>query len=669
MGLGGRNLDLDCFLEIIYGDSYKDPEFFMRIYIKSYPRLSYRVLGGNVISSQEGNESSTKRTLLQQPMVDWSTVRTWLGKCDKEHDRKLGFPCDNGPLETPPLEFRVIDTERGCVVRAPPASRYATLSYVWGSTTDTYALATTNTIQALEEEGYLFKIPLPATIRDSIRACIELKIRYLWIDRLCIVQDDNITVKDSQINAMGNIYSHSYLTLVDLEGHSMDHGLPGVTQARTVEYQTHGMKLGAIEDGISELVPYAKWGTRGWTFQEALLSTRVLLLADTGVLFECSRASQEVTSSGGSRSLNLMFNLAQDYRSLVSDFTSRTLTFDADVLKAFSGIMHWKYGSEHYFGVPYCEFVKGMLWTSDTVHKDKVLVARSAETGDIFPTWSWSSMVGHARLNSETDIHTLLGVWGIPSFETKELVHMIRPHNSELSWDKAEDRCMVRGLGIVLAWKEGCFPEPSPLMLNDNTTWEDYKTVIRSRWASVDKLNEEALGVANTRGKEDFERIFPSSYVEHADQPGALLAHTQSLRARMVQRGDTKNDPIAWSPYVHASLHSLGDDKVDVWIRSNPAHWQFLGHDYSKDHDTKMDVLALSMNHGNSRCEFPGRGEQSQWYDSEGNGLFVHGHEIFAVNVLLVETRNGLSRRVAIGKVELHDWIAASPEFRNFTLV
>ncbi|TPR01485.1 hypothetical protein CAN33_0039540 [Aspergillus niger] len=641
----------------------------MGICVKSYSTSAYRIFGGNFISSQEGNESSTKRTQLQQPMVDWSTVRTWLGKCDKEHDGKLGFPCDNGPLETPPLEFRVIDTERGCVVGAPPGCRYATLSYVWGSTTDTYALATTNTIQALEEEGYLFKIPLPATIRDSIRACIELKIRYLWIDRLCIVQDDNITVKDSQINAMGNIYSHSYLTLVDLEGRSMDHGLPGVTQERTLEYQTHGMKLGVLEHGIFTLITYAKWGTRGWTFQEALLSTRVLLLADTGVLFECSRASQEVTSSGVSRPLDLMFNLAQDYRSLVSDFTSRTLTFDADVLKAFSGIMHWKYGSEHYFGVPYCEFVKGMLWNLDTIHKHKVLVARSAETGDIFPTWSWSSMMGPARLDSKTDIHTLLGVWGIPSFEAKELVHIIRPHNSELSWDEAEDGGMVRGLGIVLAWKEGCFPEPSPLMLNVNTTWEDYKTVIRSRWASVDKLNEEALGVANIRGKEDFERIFPSSYVEHADQPGALLAHTQSLRARMVQRGDTKIKPHKWPPHIHASLHSLGDEKVDVWIQSNPAHWQFLGHDYSKDHDTKLDVLALSMNHEYSKYEFLGRGEQGQWYDSEGTGLFERDYDIFVVNVLLVETRNGLSRRVAIGQVELHDWISASPEFRNFTLV
>ncbi|KAL3255585.1 hypothetical protein ABHI18_008234 [Aspergillus niger] len=576
-----------------------------------YPYFQSRYFDGTFISSQLDNESSTNRTLRPQPVVDWSTVHAWLEECNKEHDA-----CDNGPLESASLELRLIDTERGCVVRAPPSCRYATLSYVWGSTTDTYALATTNTIQALEEEGYLFKKPLPATIRDSIRACIELKIRYLWIDRLCIVQDDTTAVKDSQINAMGDIYSHSYLTLVDLEGHSMDHGLPGVTQASPRVYQAPGMKLSVAENDFARFVETSKWNTRGWTFQEAMLSTRVLLFADVGVLFECSQASQESRSFRRSRPLILMFNPDQEYQSLVHNFTSRNLTFNADVLKAFSGIMHWKYGTEHYFGLPYCEFVKGMLWLPETGSTYETPVPRSAETSDVFPTWSWSSVMGPVRLPSQSfNSASLLGVWGVPSFQTKEIVHIIRPHSTQgdqvMLWN---DRgIMLQGLGIALAWKEGCFPESLPPMLNVSTTWKDQEALIRSRWESPDKINEEALGVAHILGKEELERIFPSCYIEHANHPGALLAHTQSLRVRMVQ--DLKRE---WS----YDLHSMCDDKVSVWIHPHPAHWRFLGHDYSMNHDTKLDVLALSMEHNiYVASQHHYESKQGLWYDSDGSAL------------------------------------------------
>ncbi|GKZ18053.1 hypothetical protein AbraIFM66951_006566 [Aspergillus brasiliensis] len=557
---------------------------------------------------------------------------------------------------------------------APPACRYATLSYVWGRTTDTCALATTSTIQALEEEGYLFKKPLPATIRDSILACSELRIRYLWIDRLCIVQDDTSTVRDSQINAMGDIYSHSYLTLVDLEGISMDHGLPGVSQARPgrMVYEAQGMSLRVKDDDIHHTLVNSKWGSRGWTFQEAMLSPRTLLFTDVGVHFECSQAAQE-DRFAQLTSKNILFTPAQDYHMLVHDFTSRTLTLNADVLRAFSGIMHWKYGTEQYFGLPYCGFVESMLWCPRTLSDYETTVARSAEAGDIFPTWSWSSIMGPIRYPSAIDTHTLLGVWGIPSFTTGELVHIIRPHSVSADptpqWNK---HTSLRGLGIALAWKEGCFPEPLPPMLNVSTPWKGYEALIRSGWESVDKLNEEALGIASIQGIEDFERIFSSSYREHADRPGTLLAHTQSLRARVVQCEEVKDGSHWRFWYVHTVLHSMHGDKVDVWIQSNPTHWQFLNHDYSKDHCTKLDVLALTMcDDRNIEFAHLNRDEEGRWYDSEGGALCLeNGHELgFLVNVLIVETRDGLSRRVAIGVVELHHWISASPEFRDFSLI
>ncbi|OJI90237.1 hypothetical protein ASPTUDRAFT_36905 [Aspergillus tubingensis CBS 134.48] len=609
----------------------------------------------------------TKRTVWQQPMVDWSTVRIWLENCDRKHRGS----CNNGLLNSPPHEFRLIDTERGCVVMAPPSCRYATLSYVWGSTTDENALATKSTIRMLEEEGYLFKTPIPATIKDSIRACIELKIRYLWIDRLCIVQDDATTVKASQINAMGDIYSHSYLTLVDLEGVTMDHGLPGVSQARASHtiHKACGLSMRAIEDSFPTLIKKSKWNSRGWTFQEAMSSTRMLFFADAGVLFECSKASQE-DRFALSTSTDLHFTTTTDYDQLVREISSRSFTINSDILRAFSGIMHWKYGTEHCFGLPYCEFVRGMLWRPSGLSALKIPVARRTETGDIVPTWSWSSVMGPVYLDSYNRIHTsLLGVWGTPSPKTNETVHIIWPHNQELSRNEMDG--WVRELGIALAWKEGCFPKPLPPKLNVSTTWQEYRALLRSGWASFDKLNEEALGLAYLQGK-DLEKIFSSSYMEHANQPEALLAHTQSLGARMIQWGDKEPDSFFGTLFVQVSLLSMRDDRVDVWIDSHPAHWQFLDHDYSRDHDTKLNVLALSLSHMYElEIRYRNRGKQGRWYDSEGSVLCSSGGTglIFMVDVLIVETRDGLSRRVTTGMVELHDWISASPEFRNFTLV
>ncbi|KAL7660870.1 hypothetical protein ACMYSQ_000303 [Aspergillus niger] len=666
-----RDLDSNCIVQVVFGLRYNKRDFLIRVHMGARRVAVMSTFEGVFHSSQEENDTSARRGIWQQLMVDWSTIRTWLGKCDDEHDNKHRAPCDNGPLKSPPPEFRVIDIERGCVVMAPPSCRYATLSYVWGKTTDTYALATKSSIQALEEEGYLFKKPLPATIEDSIRVCIELKIRYLWIDRLCIVQDDTTTVKHSQINAMGEIYSHSYLTLVDLEGISMDHGLPGVSQPTAGGiYQAQGMSLRARDGTFSGLVTNSKWKSRGWTFQEAMLSPKLLLFADAGVLFECSQASQQATKFNWPTSSDLLFTPAQEYEILVNDFTSRTLTFNADILEAFSGIMHWKYGTEHYFGLPYCEFVKGMLWYPHTRSDRGTTVARSAKTGDsIFPTWSWSSVMGPVSLYGDAYTHALLGVWGIPSVKTEGLVHIIRPHPVD---SDNSDRSLVQRLGVALAWKEGCFPEPLPPMLNVSTTWKDLETLIRSGWASVDKLHEEALGIAGINDKKDIEKIFSSSYMEQPDQLGALLAHTQSLRARMFRRKDSMPPPAdnEKGRYVRLRLHSMRGDKIYVLIHSNPAHWDFLDHDYNKDPDTKLDVLAFSIERDwDFRSKYRDRGKEGQWYDSEGTGLFEYDHDIFGVNVLLVETRNGLSRRVAIGQVELHDWIAASPEFHNFTLV
>ncbi|KAK4099317.1 heterokaryon incompatibility, partial [Parathielavia hyrcaniae] len=63
---------------------------------------------------------------------------------------------------------------------------YATLRYCWGKGV---ALRTTTENAARHRAG----IPLstsPLTIRESVTLASRLEVRYLWIDALCIMHDD-----------------------------------------------------------------------------------------------------------------------------------------------------------------------------------------------------------------------------------------------------------------------------------------------------------------------------------------------------------------------------------------------------------------------------------------------------------------------------------------------
>jgi hypothetical protein len=53
---------------------------------------------------------------------------------------------------------------------------------------------------------------LPRTIRDALEVTLSIGYRFLWVDSLCIVQDDDED-RDLQIDMMDEIYSNATLTI------------------------------------------------------------------------------------------------------------------------------------------------------------------------------------------------------------------------------------------------------------------------------------------------------------------------------------------------------------------------------------------------------------------------------------------------------------------------
>jgi hypothetical protein len=82
-------------------------------------------------------------------------------------------------------------------------------------------------VASLEQEGGLHIDQLPQTIQDAMILMSQIQERYLWVDSLCIVQDDK-DVKRSQIATMNQIYQGAYATIIAASGNDANAGLPGV---------------------------------------------------------------------------------------------------------------------------------------------------------------------------------------------------------------------------------------------------------------------------------------------------------------------------------------------------------------------------------------------------------------------------------------------------------
>lgn len=197
---------------------------------------------------------------------------------------------------------------------------YATLSHCWGPE---LPCVTTTENRSQRRRGIPWT-EIPQTFQDAIRYCLELEISYLWIDALCIIQDDP---QDWQIESakMAGIYENSYITLAAT---SSDCGSSGCFQEKSVADKERALQVpsagGQVHQIlIRQLIPH--WTvtptssskrenpllSRSWVFQERILSPRVLHFCKQELVWECG---QEIVCECGSipktRNLKLQFAFA-----------------------------------------------------------------------------------------------------------------------------------------------------------------------------------------------------------------------------------------------------------------------------------------------------------------------------------------------------------------------
>ncbi|KAK4443461.1 heterokaryon incompatibility protein-domain-containing protein [Podospora aff. communis PSN243] len=344
--------------------------------------------------------------------LDFSRIKTWLSYCDTNHHGACLRIEDPWKRVDPPASLYFVDVEDERVSLLPGTSTYLTLSYVWGTDSSPLISTTANiddlsTSHSLAETSPLGK-QLPRTIRDAMKVTRELGYRYLWVDRLCIIQDDHVN-KPEHIAAMAAIYGNSSLTIIADNGDDVN-GLPGVGQSDTAE--RHPFDVISLPDGIQlvlddpkpgshpNLLPEKSYHRRDWTLQEELLSNRTLKFNPQEVKWMCRKSrfreilnDKDQISDNRKSSIEIqLFKPKPDittYGHLAEDYTSRFLTYDSDAVNAFSAIIaafSKSMSGGMLYGVPELLFEGALLW-----QPREPLRRRTSPTA---PSWSFLGWQG-----------------------------------------------------------------------------------------------------------------------------------------------------------------------------------------------------------------------------------------------------------------------------------
>ncbi|KAH9242533.1 hypothetical protein K456DRAFT_1905694 [Colletotrichum gloeosporioides 23] len=349
--------------------------------------------------------------------------------------KDIAFSIPNLPpiLEHPRLPTRLIDVglrglgkseeEPRLVVTSdyPPlrskieSHHYIALSYCWGPPEK--ALQQLKT-EILTLKNRLHQIPFtefPKAHQDAIKLCRALSVRYIWIDSLCIIQDDTDDW-EREAAQMGNVYANAYLTVCAAQGDSC---LDGFLQRPRVNFNdyfnpnppppnpyrwTVGSRKPYKED-----VNQCSWNGRGWTFQEFLLSPRILLFGKSMVHYLLSSRHGNTKESEE--------QMLSDWQGLVTDYSRRSLTYSNDILPAVSALAKlWagKVEGEYLAGVFSSNLHRDLLWAHEGMRTPAEFLNQRPEQYTA-PSWSWASQsdsiswVWHAVTTFKPEFHLMEG--------------------------------------------------------------------------------------------------------------------------------------------------------------------------------------------------------------------------------------------------------------------
>jgi hypothetical protein len=329
--------------------------------------------------------------------------RLWLQQCVESH----GDCRRRTPLNPPTRLVEILGPENVRLVEPTTSMPYFTLSYCWGSGANVLSTTTTSIIQ------FQTAIPfeaLPLTIRDAIGVAYKLGARHIWIDSLCILQDD-VQDWEREAKEMCHVYRNSTLNIAALGATDATEGLfsrrdPLINAGCRLPHSQHAEACfehpSPIQEYWWEDFHESALQFRGWAFQERALSSRILHFGPR-LFWECgSSLKQEHEVAVLTPSEDFSFNPSIQPRSqdfdmvslgvwtrMVEQFTERDLTIATDRLPAISGLIsHFerRLAWTNLSGLWKEHLGRQLLWCVSTTS------IRSDRLDNNAPTWSWISV-------------------------------------------------------------------------------------------------------------------------------------------------------------------------------------------------------------------------------------------------------------------------------------
>jgi hypothetical protein len=357
--------------------------------------------------------------------VDFARIGSWLRECQESKSESHHY-CKSQSGRTV-FFTRVIDCETREILPLTPDLEYLALSYVWGSNA-----IDTEVDQTIQSDLRL-PHPAPRTIEDAINVVRSLQKRYLWVDRYCIWHSED---KHLQIQNMDQIYRNAWTTIVAVDGENAESGLMGMSCPRhqQASFRTNAGTLAHTFPHVSYHLSTSKWVTRGWTYQEAVLSRSCLFFTKDQVYFACKMhlrseavEQKQIVDNGPNQEVlapKLMKLSEADtlpttgnslffFHDHMREYTSRSLSWDSDALNAFKGIIA-SLDVYTYWGVPLTNttsrthvsidksqavFAQNLAWVGKRVPPGGRAIRRRKS----FPTWSWTSLVDQIETKNKDD--------------------------------------------------------------------------------------------------------------------------------------------------------------------------------------------------------------------------------------------------------------------------
>lgn len=194
-------------------------------------------------------------------------------------------------LPTRVLDVRDYPSSLRLIISNSKKAIYVALSHCWGGKLE---LRTTKET-LVRHQKHISCEELSETIRNAAWVTKALGISYLWVDCLCIIQEDEVDF-DQESRRMASVYENSLLTIAATGARDGTGGLfvrsPKESYVEVPcdpEDSTLGYMYFGPQKKPKETIFEGPLNKRGWVLQEHLFARRTVHFASNQVYWECHK--------------------------------------------------------------------------------------------------------------------------------------------------------------------------------------------------------------------------------------------------------------------------------------------------------------------------------------------------------------------------------------------